>query len=66
MNYFDLETIRKTVQYTHKEKQKIEEKRENDRKEFLELLLDDKIIKNNRKLQEKYMELYEKYTRYYQ
>ena len=39
-----------------------EEKNKKDREEFLSLLLDDEVIKNNRKLQEKYMELYDKYT----
>ena len=37
--------------------------REKERKEFLSLLLDDEVIKNNRALQEKYMELYDKYIR---
>lgn len=41
----------------------IEERQKKDREEFLSLLLDDEVIKNNRKLQEKYMELYDKYTR---
>jgi hypothetical protein len=39
-----------------------EERKEKDREEFLNLLLDDEAIKNNRALQEKYMELYDKYT----
>ena len=40
----------------------IKEQKEKDRKEFLNLLLDDDIVKNNRVLQDKYMELYDKYT----
>lgn len=36
--------------------------KERDRKEFLNLLIDDEVIKNNIALQEKYMELYDKYT----
>lgn len=36
--------------------------KEKDRKDFLSLLLDDEVIKNNKSLQEKYMELYDKYT----
>lgn len=40
----------------------IKEQREKDRKEFLNLLLDDDVVKNNRVLQDKYMELYDKYT----
>lgn len=40
----------------------IKEQREKDRKEFLSLILDDDVVKNNRALQDKYMELYDKYT----
>ena len=40
----------------------IKEQKEKDRKEFLNLLLDDDVVKNNRVLQDKYMELYDKYT----
>lgn len=40
----------------------VEKQKEKDRKEFLDLLLNDEIVKNNRALQEKYMELYDKYT----
>lgn len=37
--------------------------RKEEREEFLNLLLNDEVVKNNRALQEKYMELYDKYTR---
>lgn len=37
--------------------------REHDREEFRKLLLEDEVIRNNTKLQKKYMELYDKYTR---
>ena len=38
-----------------------EKVKERERKEFLELLLDDEVIRNNRALQEKYMELHDRY-----
>ena len=45
----------KIEQYNKKVKEK-------NRKDFMNLLLDDKVIRNNRVLQEKYMELYDNYT----
>ena len=34
--------------------------KEQRRNEFLQLLLDDPVVKNNRNLQEKYMEIYDR------
>lgn len=38
-----------------------EKRRKQEREDFLSLLLDDEVVHNNRNLQEKYMELYDKY-----
>ena len=61
-NYFNYEEISKRVDAYVKLYIEAEEQKKKDREEFLSLLLDDEVIKNNRKLQEKYMELYDKYT----
>ena len=61
-NYFNYEDILERTDAYVKLYIEAEEQKKKDRKEFLSLLLDDEVIKNNRKLQEKYMELYDKYT----
>lgn len=61
-NYFNYEEISECADAYVKLYIEVEEQKKKDREEFLSLLLDDEVIKNNRKLQEKYMELYDKYT----
>ena len=60
-NYFDCERIKKDADTWAEKRFEYEEQKKKDREEFLSLLLDDEVIKNNRKLQEKYMELYDKF-----
>lgn len=61
-NYFNYEDISERADAYVKLYIEAEEQKKKDREEFLSLLLDDEVIKNNRKLQEKYMVLYDKYT----
>ena len=58
---FDHDEIIRYVDSEIKFIQEFEEQKKKDREAFLSLLLDDEVIKNNRKLQEKYMELYDKF-----
>ena len=62
MTILDNEDIKKRAEYIVQHIYHIEEQKKKNREEFLMLLLEDDVVKNNRELQEKYMELYDKYT----
>ena len=60
--FFNSEIIMEQTNAYLRIAEEYEERKKKDREEFLDLLLDDEAIKNNRALQEKYMELYDKHT----